>query len=236
MGRERSSNNRWVSGALIVILLFFIFFIPSFGWTVHAWLSPATGGSAENNNASTSQADSPTLAARNAALAAQLAALQVVASQLPTSTPNTIRAMVYSRYPLNFRNELLVNAGANEGVTSGTAVMFQGMLLGQVLKVFSDESLAQTIFDNNLKMPVRIGAHGIDGLLQGGADPMVGSIASTAAIASGDIVYSAAPGIPYAEPIAEVVATSTSADSLFQQATLSFPYNINDVETVLIMK
>jgi cell shape-determining protein MreC len=114
--------------------------------------------------------------------------------------------------------------------------MFQGMLIGQVQTVFENESLIQTIFDNNLKMPVRIGSTGTDGLLQGGADPVVGSIASTAAIAPGDVVYSAAPGIPYAQPIAEVVATSTSADSLFQQATLSFPYDINNVQTVLIMK
>jgi cell shape-determining protein MreC len=236
MGRERSSNNRWVSGALIVILLFLIFFIPSFGWTLRAWLSPALGGSAGSNSAAVSSDESPSLAAQNAALQAQLAVLQTVASQVPTSTPNTIRAMVYSRYPMNFRNELLVNAGANVGAAPGAAVMFQGMLIGQVQKVFSDESLVQTIFDNNLKMPVRIGASGIDGLLQGGADPVVGSIASTAKIAVGDIVYSAVAGIPYAQPIAEVMATSTSADSLLQQATLSFPYDINTVETVLIMK
>jgi rod shape-determining protein MreC len=236
MGRERSLNNRWVSGALIVILLFLIFFIPSFGWTLRAWLSPALGSSAGNNNANASQAESPSLAAQNDALQAQLATLQTVASQLPTSTPNTIRAMVYSRYPMNFRNELLVNAGSDEGVVSGDAVTFQGMLIGQVQKVFENESLVQTIFDNNLKMPVRIGVSGTDGLLQGGADPVVGSIASTATIVPGDIVYSAAPGIPYAQPIAEVVATSTSADSLFQQATLGFPYDINNVETVFIMK
>jgi cell shape-determining protein MreC len=236
MGRERSSNNRWVSGALIVILLFLIFFIPSYGWKIRTWLSPALSGSAGSNSAVASQVDSPTLAAQNDALQAQLSTLQVVASQLPTSTPNSIRAMVYSRYPMNFRNELLVNAGSDENVVSGDAVTFQGMLIGQVQKVFENESLIQTIFDNDLKMPVRIGSAGTDGLLQGGADPVVGSIASTAAIAPGDIVYSAAPGIPYAQPIAEVVATSTSADSLFQQATLSFPYNVNNVETVLIMK
>jgi len=49
----------------------------------------------------------------------------VVAAELPTSSPATIRAMVYSRYPMNFRNELLVNAGADEGVATGSAVMFQ---------------------------------------------------------------------------------------------------------------
>lgn len=236
MGRERSSNNRWVVGALVVVLLFLIFFVPSYGWTLHTWLSPASGGSAESNGGAASPAADPTLAAQNDALQAQLAVLQVMASQLPTSTPNAVRAMVYSRYPMNFRNELLVNAGSDEGVASGNAVTFQGMLVGQVQKVFENESLVQTIFDNDLKMPVRIGSAGIDGLLQGGADPMVGSIAGTAMIAPGDIVYSAAPDIPYAQPIAEVMATSTSADSLFQQATLSFPYDINNIETVLVIK
>jgi cell shape-determining protein MreC len=129
-----------------------------------------------------------------------------------------------------------VDAGSNDGIAVGAAVTFQGMLLGQVKTVFPGTSLVQTVFDNTLKMPVRIGSAGADGLLQGGSDPIVGSIAGDAAIAPGDIVYSAAPGIPYALPIAQVVATGTSADSFFEQATLSFPYDVNNVETVLIAK
>jgi len=232
MGREHSSNSRWVSGALIVIIAVFIFFVPSYGWKIRSWLSP----SPENNDTGASQTDVPTLQAENDALKAQLATLQTVVSQLPTSTSDTVRAMVYSRYPMNFRNELLLNAGADDGVQSGAAVTFQGMLLGQVQKVFSGESLVQTVFDNTLKMPVRIGASGVDGLLQGGSYPTVGSIASNATIVPGDIVYSAAPGLPYGMPIAQVAATSTSPDSLFQQATLNFPYDVNNVETVLITK
>lgn len=227
----RSSHDHWISGMLIVALALLIFFAPSYGWTIRAWLSPSPGGSA-----GATQTDQPTLAAQNAALQAQLAKLQVIASQLPTSTPSDVRAMVYSRYPMNFRNELLVSAGSDDGVAAGDAVMFQGMLLGQVQAVFSSEAVVQTIFDNTLKMPVRIGNGGVNGLLQGGANPVIGSIAANAPVAAGDIVYSAAPGIPYAAPIATIVATSTSADDLFQQATISFPYDINDVETVLIIK
>jgi len=159
MGRERSSNNPWISGALIVILALLIFFVPSYGWELRAWLSPVLGGSG-GSNVSASQADDQTLVAENDALQAQLATLQVVASQLPTSSSSEIRAMVYSRYPMNFRNELLVSAGSNDGVTTGAAVVFQGMLLGQVEKVFPDEALVETIFDNGVKMPVRIGASG----------------------------------------------------------------------------
>ena len=45
------------------------------------------------------------LMAENESLKAQLAELRVVADELPTSTPDTIHAMVYSDYPLNFKNE-----------------------------------------------------------------------------------------------------------------------------------
>jgi len=164
MGRKRISNNHWTAGALIVILALLIFFAPSYGWTVREWLSPSPSG---QNDPSATQADDATLAAQNDALRAQLASLQILSAQLPTSSPNEIRAMVYSRYPLNFKNELLVNAGSNDGVAAGAAVIFQGMLIGQVRTVFPNESLVQTIFDNNLKMPVRVGASGTNGLLQG---------------------------------------------------------------------
>ncbi|HUC31206.1 MAG TPA: rod shape-determining protein MreC [Candidatus Paceibacterota bacterium] len=238
MGRKRVSNDHWISGALIIILAALIFFVPSYGWDLRAWLSRTPGGPSGQTSTATdaSSSEDQTLAAENDILASQLAELQVVASELPTSTAGEIRAMVYSRYPLNFRNQLLTNAGSDSGVASGAAVMFQGMLIGRVQTVFSNTSLVQTIFDNVFKMPVRIGSGGADGLLEGGSYPTIGSIAIGAAVAPGDIVYSAAPGIPYGLPIAQVVATSTSADSLFEQATLAFPYDVNNIETVLIMK
>jgi len=235
MGRERTSNNHLISGAIIIVLLAVIFLLPSYGWGLRTFLSPEPSGSANAGGNGTST-DAQTLSAENDALKAQLAELQVVSSQLPTSSVGVVRAMVYSRYPMNFRNELLVSAGSDSGVTTGAAVVFQGMLIGQVRTVFKEESLVQTIFDDSLKMPVRIGSAGTNGLLQGGSYPIVTSVANTATVVPGDIVYSAAAGIPYALPIAQVVATSTSPDSLFQQTTLLFPYDINNVETVLIMK
>jgi cell shape-determining protein MreC len=73
-------------------------------------------------------------------------------------------------------------------------------------------------------------------LLQGSAYPTVGSIAKTATVNPGDIVYAAGTGFPYGVPIGEVVATSTSADSLFEQASLNFPYDINGIQTVAIQE
>jgi rod shape-determining protein MreC len=192
------------------------------------WLSPST------QQQDVTQADSSSTIAQNETLQAEVAQLQVLQSQLPTSSVGYIRAMVYSRYPLNFKNEILVNVGSRNGVAVGAAATFQGILIGQVQKVFSDYSIVQTVFDNGVKMPVRIGSTGADGLLQGSSYPTVGSINNAAPIMVGDIVYSAAPGLPYGLPIGTVATTSTSADSLFQQATLQFSYDINSIQTIFI--
>ena len=208
------------------MLLIFIVFVPSYGWSIRRFFTAPNIVSSDNQN----------VAAENDTLKAELAQLQTVQAQMPTSSPATIRAMVYSRYPFNFKNELTVNVGADQGVASGSAVLFQGALIGQVQAVWPNVALVQTIFDNSFKMPVRIGAHGYDGLLQGSSYPTVGSIAKSAAVNLGDIVYAAGAGFPYGLPIGEVAATTTSVDSLFEQASLNFAYDINSIQTVAIQK
>ena len=216
---------KWALSAAITLLIILAIFEPSYGWRVRELLSP---------DETMVSVDDPSLAAQNEALKAQLATLDVVSSQLPQTTTNDIRAMVYSRYPLNFRNELLLNAGSAQGVATGSAVIFQGIMIGTVQTVWPHEALAETIFDSTLKMPVRIGDHGYDGLLSGGSYPSVGSISKDAALQSGDIIYSASAGIPYGLPIGIVSATSTSGDNLFQTASVNFAYDINTIQTVLI--
>jgi rod shape-determining protein MreC len=223
MGSNRKPNHIF-SIAAIAVLVFLIFFAPAFGWKIRQFLSPVPASHADDQN----------LTAENEALKAQLAELQLVSTQLPSQPANDIRAMVYSRYPFNFKNEFLVNAGTDQGVRQGAAVIFQGVLIGKVEQTSSETAVVETVFDNDIKIPVRIGSSGYDGLLQGGAYPTVGSITNDASLTTGDIVYSAAQGLPYDLPIGTVAATSTSADSLFQTATLNFSYDLNNIETVFI--
>ncbi len=214
----------WVLIVYAAALAALLFLRPWYGWTLRAWLAPL----------STRDTDSAGLAAANEALKAELAQVAKVAAELPQASPHYLRAMVYSRYPFNFKNELLLNVGSSEGVVTGHAVTFQGILIGRVSRVFADTALVQTVFDSDFKLPVRIGAGGYDALIVGGAYPKAESIVKSAALHAGDVIYSAAPGLPYGLPVAEVVSTSTSPDNLFIQADLSFAYDLNTVQTVLI--
>ena len=219
-------RNFWFIAALIVILVFFIFFMPSYGWKLRDLFGsrPTMIGAGED------------LVSENQTLSAELAKLKTIAAQMPQASPNTVRAMVYSRYPFNFKNELLLDAGSNEGIAAGKAVIFQGGFVGVVDAVFPDSATVQTIFDMRLKVPVRIGNSGIDGLLQGGSYPQVVSISKTAKVAVGDIVFTAAPGMSYGIPVAKLADVSLAPSNLFQQASLSFAYDVNGIQTVEIEK
>lgn len=216
----------WFLLAGIVILITLIFLAPSYGWKIRTWLEPRA----------MQPTDMPGLAAENQALKAEVAQLQGVAGQTPGVPVDYLRAMVYSRYPMSFRNEILVNIGSGDGVAMGKAAVFQGIFMGKVEKTFSDSTLIQTVFDAGFKMPVRVGTGGYDALLIGGASPKITSMAKTALVRIGDIVYTAAEGLPYGLPVALVVSTSTSPDNLFQEAALSFAYDVNDIQSIFVAK
>ena len=129
---------------------------------------------------------------------------------------------------------MMVNAGTDQGVMINKPVIFQGILIGKVEKVFSNSALIQTIFDSSFKTPVRVGSGGYDALLMGGAYPKVAMIQKTAGIQPGDIIYSTSEGFPYGLPIAITESTTTSLDNLFQEAPLSVAYDINSIQTVFI--
>lgn len=209
--------------ALSAVLLGLILFVPSWGARLRSLIDPDVEV----------QSDSSLLASDNAALKAQLAALGV---QLPALAPNEVRAMVYSEYPMNFKDEVVVNAGSESGVTTGDVVFFDRVLYGIVEKTSPNSALVETVFDPRFKMPVRIGTAGYDGLFTGGPYPKVISIAKTAKLAARDVVYTAGAGVPYATPIAEISDVTMASSDLFQEASLSFAYDENAVQTVIIRK
>jgi rod shape-determining protein MreC len=172
----------------------------------------------------------------NETMKAEVAKLRAVQSELSERASNYLIALVYSRYPFNFKNELLVNVGARDGVAPGSAVIFGGILIGEVERVFDGTSLIMTVFDNRFKLPVRIGDGGVQSLLQGGSSPKAALIPREAGITAGDIVYSASPNFPYGLPIGEITDVKISSDQLFNEAQLKFGYDANSIMTVLIEK
>ncbi len=221
----RVKKNYWVPFALIVFVLLLIVFEPSYGWKFRNLFARPGVGESDSNTA-----------LQNEALKAEVAMLQSISAQFPTKPAGYVRAMVYSRYPMNFKNEISIDAGRNEGVIVGHAVTFGGVLIGRIEKVFDDTSLVETVFDSRFQAPVRIGTEGADALFNGGALPKATLIPLKSSVAKGDVVYSASPDFPYGLALGEINDTNIQQDQLFREAPVNFVYDINGIKTVLVAK
>jgi len=220
-------KNRWLPVSLLALIALLIVFEPSYGWQVRNFFARGMASAGDDGTMPTLQEQT---------LEAEIAKLQSVQAQLPETVPNYLRAMVYSRYPFNFKNELLIDIGKNEGVAANAAVVFDGALIGKIKVAYSDTSIVTTVFDSGFQMPVRVGSAGVDALLKGGTLPMATLIPLKAIVSSTAIVYSATQGAPYGLPIATIGTLGISSDQLFQEASLDFGYDINAIQTVLVAK
>jgi rod shape-determining protein MreC len=211
---------------LIFILLFLVIFKPIYGWKLRQFLG-------FNNQ---SQDSLETLKNENIKLQSELAQLSSMQSDIQNGAKNYIGAMVYSEYPMNFKNEITLNVGSDQGVSVSKAVLFGNSFIGKTIKVFNDYSIVQTIFDGDFKIPVKIGNSLYDGLLVGGTSPKISSISKKASINNGDIIIVADPNFPYGIPIGTVRDVKISSDNLFQEATIDFAYDMENMNSVLVQK
>jgi len=147
-----------------------------------------------------------------------------------------ISAHVFSSYPFNHRDILVLDAGSNEGVSLGSGVLVGDvLLLGYVQSVTLNTSNVRTIFDADVSIPVKIGEKGIDALLVGGRTPQLTLIVSEAVIGSGDSVYSAGSQFPYGLSLGEVDTVKAEPGSAFKTATLKIAYDPGNLDAVSIL-
>ncbi len=221
-------NERWLLGLLSLILLALIFWPASGVWVAHLLLGAPAPSAIDQT------------ALENQALKAQLAVRSDLERALPAWRPNLIPAAVYSRYPLNFKNELWLNAGEKDGVRAGAVALVPSaatsgrpfVLVGKVSRVWSGGSLVSTVFDPDYQLAVRIGTQGTEALLKGGSDPRLTLLPKNSSVKQGDVVYTAAPGLPYGLAIAEVENVTRIEGQVFGEADLRFAYDINQLHAL----
>jgi len=220
---------RWFLIGLILVSLGLFFLRPEVIWQSSRFLH---GFENNSNNLN----ETKKLLDENLALRAEIAKLSVLPKESAEQKTEYILGDVFSRYPFNFKNELLVDVGKNAGVELNAPTMFDKILIGKVTKVFGNYSLIQTLFDPGWQSAVRIGKSGVQGLLTGGIEPRVVLIKKSDKLMTGDIVYNVAPGLPYGAPIAAIKKISIAKDQSFLEAELDFTYPINNLISVWIIK
>lgn len=172
---------------------------------------------------------------QNENLKAQLQRAQDEPTATRVSTDGRIEATIFSTYPFNMKDTIVVDRGSAEHVEKGmVATVADSILLGQVVSVEAHSSVVRTIFDSHWQLPVRIGPDSINGLFEGGNDPKVVLIEKS--IKTGDGVFAAAKEFPMGIKIGEIKDIEQDAGGIFKAATIRTPYVMGDIRTVYLSR
>ena len=176
----------------------------------------------------------------NLILKSQIAELEILKPFLPQiKYPNLKLAFVYLRYPFNFKNEILINLGEKDVKIGDIAVLpsFEKnnfILVGKVKKVFENYAVVQTLFDSDFKLSVKISTSS-EALFVGGPFPKLTLIPRQNKINYDDIVYVADSSLSYGLIIGKVGEIKNISNTLFNEATLILPYDLNSIGAVGVL-
>lgn len=220
--RPNFSSQIWIIFGILFALFIFLIYQPWWLNFKFRLFNPAT-----NESVSLLQAE-------NDSLKSKIIQLENFNSFLNSNSQKYLPVSVFSAYPFNFKNEIILNAGRNENINLGAPVIYGGLLIGKIDNVFGGMSSAQTIFDSSWQSSVYVGQAGVSALLVGGNYPKITLINKSTPVSSGDLVYNADKRFPYGLPMATVGDVSYSSNGIFKEATLKIGYNPDDLRTVSI--
>lgn len=145
-------------------------------------------------------------------------------------------AQVYSRYPFNDNQSLIIDAGLKTGVKIGWPVLAaEHYLLGKIIKTKTNTSEIETIFSPNWRSAVKIGPSGIEALLVGGRQPRLEFIPANAKVNPDDDVLSVSPDLPLNLLVGKISELISQPAASLWQAKLKTDYDPNRLKKIFII-
>ena len=140
-----------------------------------------------------------------------------------------------------FRPRVVLNAGANQGVTVGQPVIDAHGIMGQVVEVLANTSVVMLITDPTHAIPVMVERSGLRTIAYGtGAIDRLElpNIPISADVQVGDRLVTSGLGgrFPAGFPVGEILSISTDASSLFAAAQARPAAALDRSDDVLLLK
>ncbi|MBI2633997.1 MAG: rod shape-determining protein MreC [Parcubacteria group bacterium] len=135
--------------------------------------------------------------------------------------------------------ELLYFTGGRElGIgASDIVILPERTLIGKVSEVRNSHALAETLFNSDLRITVRIGENA-EGLFLGGQKPKVSLIPEGSSIKTGDLVITSGEdgNFPRGLVLGEVAEILSRTTEPFGEVIVRLPFNISNLETLTVIK
>lgn len=119
-----------------------------------------------------------------------------------------------------YRQRIVLNAGSNQGVKIGQAILDAGGILGQVIEVSANKATALLVTDADHAIPVQVARSGFRSIAFGTGEPgtlMISDIPQSADIRKGDLLVTSGMGgrFPPGFPVATIQSLNPNETGLF---------------------
>lgn len=174
----------------------------------------------------------------NESLRAEIAAVIAKSPSItaPLGRSATVTVSVFSRYPFNDTQSVVIDAGMDRGMRVGMPVLTQeGALFGSIRTVKKTQSEVQTIFDSQWKSVVVVGAEKVKALFSGGTEPMLELIPRRAAVKVGDRIVAVDERAPYGVALGTVARLEEDAEKGWQRAVVTPAFIFDTLNTLLVV-
>lgn len=157
-----------------------------------------------------------------------------------TGSRDFIVANISFKDPLSVYDEFIVNKGTKDGIKENMPVVTKDILIGRIIKVYEDKAIVELISKSEKYTSVVVGASKHLAILKGRNSNKldVENIETEAPVKVGDKIYTSGIGELYPKDyyIGIVSKVETKKENLFKKVELALPFNIFELNEVIIIK
>ena len=151
----------------------------------------------------------------------------------------TVSSKILGKTLIQTRNTITLNSGENDSVRIGMPVITEKGLVGRIIATSSRFSIAQILFNKEVKVSVKDQRSRVDGILSwdGENKLMMKNVSKSADLLTGDVIITSeySNNFPQGIPVGYVVSVST-VDNLFKKIEIEPFVNFIALEEVFVLK
>jgi rod shape-determining protein MreC len=153
--------------------------------------------------------------------------------------PGVVSAKIVNKSLLQTRNTITLNAGESDSIKANMTVVTDDGLVGRIVATSSNYSIAQILYNKDMKLSVKVQRNRLDGILSydGISNLMVNNIQKNADVNVGDVIITSEYSniFPQGIPVGTVVEVG-NLDNLFKKVIIAPLVNFSILEEVFVLK
>ncbi len=155
------------------------------------------------------------------------------------SISGVVIARIVSKTLIQARNTITLNVGEDDSVKVNMPVITDDGLVGRVVSVSRNYSIAQILYNRNLNISVKDQRSRVDGILNydGAGNLVINNVPKSADVKTGDIIITSPYSnfFPAGIPVG-VVIEEGNLDNLFKKVIVKPSVSFTDLEEVFVLK